>query len=188
MSKVKIYRRMKTDLDSLEKKVVNLTEEQRKLDLEFEPKSDESLRLKILEDPRAAQVKKDLEKLKGRRTQIKDELEQAKRERRIMVDILGDHRSKAADEINKQNSKEFWAKAQVFAKKLQEAQNLESELVEMRKKARKAMTEIDASEGSCDIPAWPAVMSPSSANGQRGAYASFCRFMKDHSKDHIELG
>ena len=188
MSKVQNYKRMKTDLDSLEKKVVGLGEEQRKLDLEFEPKSDEALRLKILEDPRAAQVKKDLEELKERRTQIKDELEQAKRERRIMVDILGDHRSKAADEINKQNSKEFWAKAQVFAKKLQEAQHLEIELVEMRKKARKALTEIDASEGLCGIPAWPGAVLPSPTNGQVGVYASFCKFMKDHSRDKVELG
>ena len=188
MSKVRDYKRMKTDFDSLEKKIVNLGEEQRKLDSEFEPKSDEALRLKILEDPRAAQVKKDLEGLKERRTQIKGELEQAIRERRIMADILSGHKVAAAAEINKRNSKEFWEKAQVFAKKLQEAQHLEIELVEMRKKARKALTEIDASEGLCGIPAWPGAVLPSPTNGQVGVYASFCKFMKDNSKDHIELG
>lgn len=188
MSKIQDYKRMKVDLNSIMEKVVSLKEERQKIDREFEPKSDAVLRYEIMDDSRFTKAKQDLEKLRVRRTQIKDELERAERKTKLTAQILSERKVAATAEINKQNSKKFWEKAQVFAKKLQEAQILELELVELRKKARRDLVGIDANEDRCEIPAWPEVVISNSSTGKKDGYGSFTEFMKSNSKDHIELG
>ena len=187
MNKVREYVEMKANLGLVEEKVKGLKEEQRKIDLEFEPRSDSVLRYEILGDSRLTKAKEDLGKLRERRAKIKGELEQAERKMKLTGEILGEKLAAAAAEINKKNSKEFWVAAQTFAEKLREARDCELELFDMRKKARKALVEIDASEGLFPVPAWPEVLI-SNGTGKQDGYGSFCEFMKNNSKGKIELG
>ena len=186
MKKIKDYIEMKANLEHTEKKIKELKEEQRKIEHEFEPKSDTVLRYEILGDPRLKDAKQELEELRNRRTRIGGELEEAQRKLKLTAEILSERKVAAAAEINEKNSKEFLAKAQVFAKKLREVRDLENELMEMRKKARKDLTEVDASEGSCKIPSWPAVLIP--GPGKTDSYAAFCDFMEKNTSGNIKLG
>ncbi len=187
MERVKRYERMKQEFTAIEGRIIGLEGKLRDLNAENEPLSDEVLKLEILEDPRAEKRKKELQEMRKRRPALKNEIEEAKKKKQIMVGILNEYRTAARDEINKHYMKLFEERIKVFAKKLKEAEELESELVEFRKEARLTLRKrTDASESQCKIPTWTEVLLPSMRNGQMGETRQFVKYIASNTSIKIE--
>jgi len=184
--KVKEYRELKEKFDGLGPEINAIESEISQLNEELDPLESEYLKFLILEDPRAAGLKEEMEKIKEKKKKLKEAFETGRKKLRIMASLLNERRMKARKEINAKYLKIFESKVKKFVKTLRDAEAMEKELFDIREEGRKEMLSIDASADFITIPAWPVVLMPGLKNSQVPAVKSFVRFIEGNSK--IKLG
>lgn len=183
MTKVKKYKELKEKNEDLKPRLDALEDEITRLEEEIEPLEDKVIQYKIRGDSREAAARKELEKKQAKIPEKKEQLRLGRKEFKLRAAEMAELQVGAREEINTNYQKIFEPKVKEFVKVLKQAEVMEKELLEIREKGRKAMTnEIDASADAMKIPAWPVILLPSERTGRVPVIRDFIKFIERNSK------
>ena len=153
MTEVEKFLKLKGDWTALHSRLNSIPSEISNLAGELGPLQDAHTRAEIEGDRNAPNKKAEIDGMKTKISGLEAEKKELTHRGKIMQEVLGEYRSKAAAELSQVHDKNFRAALKVFAAAIRAAHRAECELGAVYAKASAKFDEIDSQN---PLPTWQA--------------------------------